>query len=289
MLVLKRNRVRVLLHRFAWRERQRRNMHALAAMLAGICVAMSVTIASAGSETRAKTQPPLPKRPRLVKTETAGDALAARPRSQEPQWLKRHRRSVDLARKTKPRVLFLGDSITQGWERTLEWKKRFQPLGAVNAGIVSDRVEHMLWRVQNGLFATARPDVVVLLGGVNNLATTRPGAIAATMRRLIDEIHARSPKTRILLLGVLPSGARPDHARRTKIAAVNQRLKSLDARPGVTYLDVGRTFLERDGSIAKSIMFDELHLTKAGYARFAAAIEAPLARLLKGADVAAKD
>jgi lysophospholipase L1-like esterase len=293
--IFKRQRALELYRRYAWRERQRQNAAQLAALLAIICLAMCVTVAT-GRHPRQAHAEPAPARPSLPVRPVADthaatpDAtpLAARPRADEPKWVQRHQRQVESARTQRPHVMLIGDSITQGWEFSPEWKSRFVPLGAVNAGIASDRVEHMLWRVQHGLLATARPDVVVLLGGVNNLAVAAPDRIAATMGQLIDEIHAKSPKTRILLLGVLPSGASPQHKRRAKIAAVNARLVRLGARPGVTWLDIGQTFLERDGSISKKIMFDELHLTKAGYARFAKAIDAPLTKLLKGTDVAGR-
>lgn len=69
-------------------------------------------------------------------------------------------------------VLFVGDSITQGWEREGAdlWKKLFLPMKAVNFGVSGDRTESMLWRMEDtGLAVKTPPRYCVLLAGTNNI------------------------------------------------------------------------------------------------------------------------
>lgn len=86
-----------------------------------------------------------------------------------------------------------GDSITYHWQdgmsggkgRELERDGLYYPLlslytnfardmNAINLGITSDGVEHLLWRILNGAFpAGLRPQVVNIMIGVNNLALSR--------------------------------------------------------------------------------------------------------------------
>ena len=61
-------------------------------------------------------------------------------------------------------VIFIGDSITQGWEGNgaAIWKKHIAPLGAINLGISGDRTEHVLWRMDHGHLRGLSPEVAVV-------------------------------------------------------------------------------------------------------------------------------
>ena len=62
----------------------------------------------------------------------------------------RHKSFLAIAKKGNVDVLFLGDSITQGWEGQKAWKKSFEPLKAANFGIGGDQTGHVLWRITEG-------------------------------------------------------------------------------------------------------------------------------------------
>ena len=81
----------------------------------------------------------------------ASSAATPAPRK-EALWKKRHEGFLAIARKGHVDVLFLGDSITQGWDGNGKdiWKERYEPLHAVNFGIGGDRTQHVLWRLQEG-------------------------------------------------------------------------------------------------------------------------------------------
>jgi len=92
-------------------------------------------------------------------------------------------------------------------------------------------------------------------------------------------LHLRLPQSKILLIGIFPRGAKAD-AGRDKIAAVNMELAKLHDTLNITYMDIGKVFLEPDGSIAPAIMNDYLHPTEAGYERWGEAIAPTLKKLL---------
>ena len=67
---------------------------------------------------------------------------------------------------------------------------------------------------------------------------------------------------------------------RPKLTAINSLISGLDGKRNVSYLDIGKVFIESDGSISPSIMNDYLHPTAAGYERWAEAMEPVLKKLL---------
>ena len=203
-------------------------------------------------------------------------------------WAERHAACVALMKRRKPDIVMLGDSITHFWggepvggRRTgaEEWDRFFAGRRVVNLGYGWDRTENVLWRLTHGEFDNVSPKVVVVMIGTNNIDLNTADEIAAGITAICAELHRRAPAARILLLGIFPRGKAPD-ATRAKVDAVNQRITRLDGANGVTYLDVGKTFLEADGSISEEIMYDYLHPTAKGYARWSAAMSPTLDRLL---------
>jgi lysophospholipase L1-like esterase len=204
-------------------------------------------------------------------------------------WAERHAACVKLMKERQPEIVMLGDSITHFWggepvggRRTgvEEWDRFFAGRSVVNLGYGWDRTENVLWRLTHGEFDGVTPKVVVVMIGTNNIDLNTAEEIAAGVTAICAELHRRSPSTRILLLGIFPRGAHPDTTR-AKVDAVNQRISTLDGRDGVTYLDIGKAFLEADGSISQAIMYDYLHPTLLGYQKWTAAMGPTLDRLLK--------
>ncbi|MFN7934617.1 MAG: hypothetical protein U0R19_14905, partial [Bryobacteraceae bacterium] len=78
---------------------------------------------------------------------------------------------------------------------------------------------------------------------------------------------------------IFPRGPKPD-ATRDKVAAVNIELAKLHGTRNITYMDIGKVFLEADGAIAPAIMNDYLHPTEAGYDRWGEAVAPTLKTLL---------
>ena len=202
-------------------------------------------------------------------------------------WKDFHTNFVAEAKKGKAKVVFLGDSITRGWDGAgkAEWEKRFAPLGAVNFGIGGDRTQQVLWRIENGTLDGLDPKLIVLKIGVNNLWADvneyGRDKVAAGIAQVVTALRAKAPKAKILVLGILPAMEKPDHPMRAHAAAINELTAKLDNGKNVRYRDVGAVFVRPDGTISKEIMPDFVHLSPEGYRLFADAIEPTMKEMLR--------
>jgi WD40 repeat protein len=199
-------------------------------------------------------------------------------------WLKRHAAFRERAKQGGVDVLFLGDSITKGWEDEGEavWKKHFAPLKAANFGINGDRTQHVLWRLQDGQeLVGLRLKVIVLLIGTNNTLSNSAADIAEGITAIVRELRRQQPQARILLLGLFPRRPAATNPVREKIRDVNRRIAKLDDGSNVRYLDFGDRFLQADGTLSKEVMPDYLHLSDKGYQIWADAVQPLLNDLLK--------
>jgi lysophospholipase L1-like esterase len=205
----------------------------------------------------------------------------------QPQagFMKQHESFVALAKKGEAQVVFLGDSITAGWNgQKALFEKEYSQYKAVNFGIGGDRTQHVLWRVENGEFEGIKPKEVVLMIGTNNsgVGENSPEQIAAGIRNIIDAIQKRSPETKVLLLAIFPRGATDaNNPGREKNKKVNAIIAKFDDGKKVHYLDIGSKFLTADGTLTKDIMPDLLHLNAKGYQIEADAIRDKVAELAK--------
>ena len=180
-------------------------------------------------------------------------------------------------------LVFLGDSITQGWETTgkAAWEKHFAPRKAANYGFGGDSTQHVLWRVRNGEFDGLSPKAIVLLIGTNNArhGDFTPEQIAAGIRAILDALAEKCPRTKVLLLGILPRGADAADPLRRKCDAVNALLPPLADGQRVHYLNLNDKLLSADGALSKEIAPDLLHLSAKGYGIWADALEPKLKAL----------
>ncbi len=188
-----------------------------------------------------------------------------------------------LERGKKPiGVVFLGDSITAGWggKGKKVWDERYAKYEPANFGIGGDRTQHVLWRIAKGELDGIKPKVLVLMIGTNNIAYT-PEDIIKGDKKIVEEIHAKLPKTKLLLLGIFPRGAEAANPARAKIKTVNEALAKLDDGKLTRYLDIGAKFLDEAGNLPKEIMPDALHPNDKGYEIWADATQPLLDEMMK--------
>lgn len=204
-------------------------------------------------------------------------------------WLPRHQAKLAEARRMvaegrAPQLIFVGDSITQGWEKEGRqvWQQHYVRYHALGLGFGGDRTENVLWRLQHGAVDGLDPKVAVLMVGTNNAgARADPAAItAAGIRRDIEELQRRLPRTRILLLAIFPREAAPEAPLRRLNDQVNALLPALADGQRVVLLDINRAFLDGDGRLSREVMPDLLHPQEKGYAIWAQAMQLTLARLM---------
>jgi len=215
---------------------------------------------------------------------------AVQPVSKEGKWLERHESLTAQAQQGGIDLLFLGDSITYGWqtEGQAVWQERYAPRHAANFGIGGDRTQHILWRIQNGELDGIKPKVVVLKIGTNNrgqekdtgkVRNTTPEVIEG-VTAVVKALRAKLPNSKILLLAIFPRGEKGEPSRE-QLLVINSALAKLDNGKRVKFLDIGSKFLEPDGTLSKAIMPDLIHLSKKGYQIWADAMEPTLAAMLK--------
>jgi lysophospholipase L1-like esterase len=165
-------------------------------------------------------------------------------------------------------LLFLGDSITDGWPRRGEWSwLQFARYNPANFGISGDRTEHVLWRIEHGELDGISPKVTVIMIGTNNIGQIpdeRPEWAAAGVKRIVEVVREKLPGTKILLLAIFPRDHK-DSPRRHSVAQINDIIAKLDDGKTVRYLDIGDRFLDASGELPADIMPDKLHPTPKGY------------------------
>ena len=180
-------------------------------------------------------------------------------------------------------IVFIGDSITQGWEGNGKnvWQKYYGKRKCLNLGVGGDRTQHVLWRLERGQLDGVKPKVAVLMIGTNNSNRddNSEADILEGVQLVVKRIRERLPKTKIIVVGIFPRG-QTFSTQRGKILQVNQALAKLADGKMIYYIDFGSQLIETDGSISKAVMPDHLHLSERGYVIWAAAIEPKLKKLL---------
>ena len=92
----------------------------------------------------------------------------------------RHKQFLKIVAKGEADLVFIGDSITQGWEGAGKkvWAEHFAPLKAVNLGIGGDQTGHVLWRITEGKeLEPIKPKLAVMMIGTFFDASAAAGAI----------------------------------------------------------------------------------------------------------------
>jgi lysophospholipase L1-like esterase len=218
-------------------------------------------------------------------------AVQALPRNDQ-WWQDRHKTLNQRVAEQgeKAQVIFIGDSITQGWESEGKevWGRYYAHRNAVNLGIGGDRTEQVLWRLDNGNLVGLKPKAAVVMIGTNNSngEDNTPGQIVDGVTAIVQKLRQKLPETKILLVAIFPRGEN-FNPQRGKILQVNQVLRKLADAEWVHWIDFGHEFVNAQGLIPRALMPDYLHLRPKGYGIWAEAIEDKLSSILGDARVRA--
>jgi len=181
------------------------------------------------------------------------------------------------------RVVFMGDSITEGWGGN----GKFLPgKPYLNRGISGQTTPQMLIRFRPDVIAL-HPKVVVILAGTNDLAgNTGPTTLEAIEDNLISMAElAQVNGIRVVLASLLPVSdyLRPQTERRPpqKIVALNQWMKDYAAKNGFVYLDYYSAMLDNKKMLKRELTYDGLHPNDAGYEVMAPLAEGAIAQALR--------
>ncbi len=188
------------------------------------------------------------------------------------------------------RVVFMGDSITEGWgmkatAATPDRGEFFPGKPYINRGISGQTTPQMLVRFRQDVILL-KPQVVVLLAGTNDIAENTgketPEEIGNNIASMSD--IARANGIRVVLCSVLPAsdfhwhkGLEPA----PKIKVLNAWMKDYAAKNGIVYVDYYTSMVNDEGGLKAELSPDGVHPNKAGYALMSPLAEAGIAEALK--------
>jgi len=200
-------------------------------------------------------------------------------------WMPRHKEKLAERKKMdKVDLLFVGDSITHGWEQSGKavFNKYYKDRNTLNIGFSGDRTEHVLWRFENGAIDDIDPKLAVVMIGTNNTGHRMDPADETTLgiETIVSDLKQRLPKTKVLLLAVFPRDETATGEHRVRNDEINERIKKLANNKDVFFLDIGDKFLDEDGNLPKKIMPDLLHPNAEGYKIWAEAMEGMIKKLM---------
>ncbi len=181
------------------------------------------------------------------------------------------------------RVVFLGNSITEGWARY--FPAQFPGRPYVNRGIGGQTTPQMLVRFRQDVVAL-RPAAVVILAGTNDIAgNTGPSTLAMIEDNLrsMTEV-ARANGIRVVLSSVLPVYDYPWHRGlepAPKIVALNAWMRDYAARAGAVYLDYHTPMADARQGMRAELTTDGVHVNEAGYRLMAPLAERAIAEALR--------
>ena len=207
-------------------------------------------------------------------------------------WTKRHAENVERMNQGDIELLLIGDSITHGWDNQKElYEKYFGAYKTINLGFSGDQTAHVLWRLDHLPLDKISPKVAMIMIGTNNIGHrdgSTPQETVAGIVAIVQKLHKQYPKLQILLLDVFPRDEKPDGDYRKKVNEINEALPSMLQRASLvsplTRMSLKGDFLDKDGTLPKSIMGDSLHPGKEGYEIWGDAVSPTIKRLFQQYD-----
>ena len=250
-----------------------------------VLIATTVWTPAAQQQQQQQQQQQLPDCQDLVRAMQAMMSQDARLRD----WalLARYR---DANKGVKPRVVFMGDSITDAWVRP-EYGGFFPGKPYADRGISGQTTPQMLLRFRPDVIAL-HPDVVVILAGTNDIAAnTGPMTDEEIEGNLVSMCElAQASNIRVVLSSITPvsnyhgrPAVLPMTARRPpeRILAINTWMKAYAAQHHHVYLDYYPAMIDQDGMLRAEFSEDDLHPNAKGYAAMAPLAEAAIQRAMK--------
>ena len=192
-------------------------------------------------------------------------------------WTQKRTAWAGRAGKDQKSLVFLGDSITQGWGDDMGGS--FPGVKVANRGISGDTTRGMLIRLKDDVLAL-NPTGVVLLMGTNDLEeNAEPETIAENFKLIVAELKKHNPKMPVIVCQVFPSSASKKRPA-DKIKKVNDLYAAaVKGDPQVTLIETWTLFADEKGDAKAAEFPDLLHPNKDGYAKWAAALRPILATL----------
>src|ERR1700761_5658123 len=178
------------------------------------------------------------------------------------------------------RVVFMGDSITQGWKLD----QAFPGKPYINRGISGQTTPQMVLRFRQDVVAL-KPKAVVILAGTNDVAgNTGP----ETLEQIEDNLAsmadlARANGIHVVMCSILPAfdyAWQPGLTPAPKIVAVNTWMKAYAADHGYVYVDFHSAMKDARDGLPANLSKDGVHPLPAGFAVMNPLVEAGIEQAL---------
>lgn len=201
-----------------------------------------------------------------------------------------HEQLLAKAKQGKIDIYFEGDSITRRWGATdypkylVNWKGNLFGWNAADFGWGADRIENILWRLQNGEIDGVNPKVIVLLAGTNNISgppgnEQRVADITQGLKAVVDTCRQKAPDAVIIVTGIFPRNDNPNA--NATINKVNDNLAKLADGKAIRFLNINDKLADKDGKLHDGMMnADRLHPDLKGYQVWADALKPIFTELL---------
>jgi lysophospholipase L1-like esterase len=186
-----------------------------------------------------------------------------------------HAELLEKARKGGIDVYFIGDSIARRWgaldypQFLANWKENFFGWNVADFAWGADRIQNMLWRLENGELDGVNPKVIVVLGGTNNVGT-RPGdeakiaEITRGLKAIIDICQRKAPAATIVMTAIFPRN--DSMAVMPEINRINANIARMADGKRVRFLNVNDKLADANGVLLDGMMnADKLHPALKGY------------------------
>ncbi len=190
-------------------------------------------------------------------------------------WEKKRTGWATQVKQDQGALVFLGDSITQGWGDKMGGS--FAGVKVANRGISGDTTRGVLIRLKEDVLSLNPKGVVILIGTNDLEEKATPEIIAGNLKLIIAALKKHNAKMPIILCNTFPSSTTKNRPA-AQIKKINQLyFAAVKGDPQVTVLDTWRLFADAKGDAKKAEFPDLLHPNKGGYAKWAAALRPLLA------------
>lgn len=196
------------------------------------------------------------------------------------EWAQFERYASENAATSAPseqefRVVFMGDSITEGWSAT--YPEFFNGKPYINRGIGGQVTGQMLVRFRDDVLAL-KPDAVFIMAGTNDIALNQGPipleTVAGHLQSMAELAWANGIEP--VICSVLPASHypwRPGPDPATDIPLLNEMLKAYAERLGFRYLDYFSAMTDGENGLQDELTYDEVHLTREGYEKMSTLAE----------------
>ena len=189
---------------------------------------------------------------------------------------------IGLPKSGEDRVVFMGNSITEGWAQ--DNPEFFEGKSYINRGISGQTTPQMLVRFRADV-VNLKPKVVVILAGTNDIAeNTGPTTLEMIEDNIASMVEiAKANNIKVVLCSVLPAYDypwKPGLNPAEKIVNLNKWIKDHATKNGISYVDFYTPMADERNGLKKEFSEDGVHPNKKGYVVMAPLVEKAIADAL---------